>query len=108
MPCPVADFRIERLVRRAPASALPLSEDDRAYVLRHLDAIGEEFGCETRPPVPLEALPGKALVRHLGELRARLVPDSLPRRLAVGRLESLLRLVETAIALAGCDGRRSA
>lgn len=104
----VADFRIESLVRRAPSAPLALSEDDRAYVLRHLDAIGEEFDIDARPAAPLAILPAKALVRHLGELRAALVADTLARRLALGRLESVLRLVESAIALAGRGGRRSA
>lgn len=103
----IADFRIEKLIRRAPLAPLPLSDDDRAYVERHLDAVGLAFDIDVRPP-PLTMLPARALVRHLGRLRETLVPDTFDRRLALGRLESVLRLVESAIALMERGGRRSA
>lgn len=104
----VADIRIESLRRRAPLAPLALSQGDCDYVLRNLDVIGEAFEVDARPPAPLALIPARSLVQHLGHLRATLVADGLERRLARGRLESVLRLVETAVALLERGGRRSA
>lgn len=105
----VVNFRIERLARRAPTVPLALSDDDRDYVLRHLAVVGEAFGIRAIPDVKLTILPARAFVRHLGALRARCKPADLEQRLAFGRLESVLRVVESVvIVMAGRGSRRSA
>jgi hypothetical protein len=93
----VINFRIKRLAHRAPAVPLAISDDDRAYVLRHLDAVAEAFGVKAVPDVALSLLPANAFVRHLGDLHARCRAQDLEQRLALGRLESVLRLVESAV-----------
>lgn len=104
----VHDLRIEALARRAPEQPLKLSEDDRAYVLKHLAAVEEAFGIRAVPDVPLTLMPARAFVRHLAGLRAGLDPQGLEQRLALGRLESVFRLVASAIAVMGYQSRVSA
>lgn len=93
----VINFRIERLAHRAPAIPLAISDDDRAYVTRHLEAVAEAFGVKAVPDLSLALLPANCFVHHLGELLAQCRYQDLEQRLAYGRLESVLRLVESVV-----------
>jgi hypothetical protein len=103
----VVDFRTQSLIRRAPTAPLDLCADDRAYIDGYLAVVGEALGREARPRVPLTVLPARAFVAHLAELRATLNPHDFDQRLALGRLESVLRLVETAITVMEHRRRRA-
>lgn len=95
------DFAAERLVRRAPeARPLVLGEDDRAYVMRCLTGIEEAFGLHVVPDVPLDVLPGRALMRKLVSLRTELRPQTPEQREAWGRLSGAILLLDTACAFA--------
>lgn len=103
----VVDFRTQSLIRRAPLVPLDLCADDRAYIDGYLAVVGEALGREARPQVPLTMLPARSFVAHLAELRAILDPHDFDHRLALGRLESVFRLVETAIAVMEHRRRRA-
>lgn len=104
----IIDISHERLARRAPTYPLALDETDHAYILANLDEIGESFQCRARPDVSLSILPARSLVRYLIYLEQNLPPETLEQRLAIGRLESIFRLVATAIALSEAATRRTA
>src|SRR5512145_1487253 len=94
------DIRFERLARTADDRPLPLCAEDCDYVMRHLEAVGAAFGLRAVPDVALQYMTGRAIARHLARLRPLLMPQSLEQHLALGRLESVFRLVASAVRLA--------
>ena len=97
----IHDIRFERLSREAPDRPLALCPEDWAYVARHFDAVGEAFDVAASPAVPLSMLTGRALARHLARVRASVVAETLEQHLALGRLESVYRLLASVVRLAG-------
>lgn len=89
----------ERLVRRAPDHPLALSEEDQRYLLDGLAEVARVFGVAAVPEVPLDILPGRALMRRMVELRMSLRARDPEQREALGRLTSAILLVDTACAL---------
>ena len=100
MAASIAYLSDERLIRRAPAAPLPLSAEDQRYILNCLREVGRAFGQDVLPDIPLDHLPGQAVIRHLLELRRTLHPQSADQRSAHGGLISALLLADTARALA--------
>lgn len=100
----IHDIRFERLAREAADRPLALGAEDFIYLQRHLVAVGEAFGVAAVPDVSLACLSGRALTGHLARLRARLCPETLEQQLALGRLESVYRLLASAVRLAGRAG----
>lgn len=103
----IHDIRFERLAREAADRPLRLCAEDQATLLRHLRVVGESFGLRAAPDVPLDVMTARALVRHLARLRTRLEPSSLGQHLALGRLDSVFRLVASAVRLAAHSPRRT-
>ncbi|MGE5476239.1 MAG: hypothetical protein ACM3Q1_06265 [Bacteroidales bacterium] len=78
---------------------MPLCAEDRDYLLRHLRAVGEAFGVNAVPDVPLRVMPARALARHLARLRSTIQAECFEQELALGRLESVYRLLASATRL---------
>jgi len=95
----ITDLAAERLIRRAPDHPLALAEDDQRYLLGCLEEVGRVFGIATLPDLPLDALPGRALMRRLVDLRRTLRAADPEQRSALGRLAGAIQLVDTACAL---------
>lgn len=93
----IHDIRFEQLARTAPQSLLPWSASDISYLQQNLSSIGDSFGLRALPYLPLQSMNGQALARHLAQLRSRLCPQTPDQDLALGRLESVFRLVASAI-----------
>lgn len=104
----IHDIRFERLAREAADRPLPLCVEDQDYLLRNLRAVGDAFGLDATPDVPLDAMSGRALARHLARLRTWIEPQSLEQQLALGRLESVFRLLASAARLSELTPRRRA
>lgn len=104
----IHDIRFERLAREAADRPLPLCAEDLDYLHRHLTAVGEAFGLRAVPDVPLDLLSVRALARHVARLRSWIEPQTLEQQLALGRLESVFRLVASAARLAEMSPRRRA
>ncbi|MCR6630619.1 MAG: hypothetical protein NVV74_11535 [Magnetospirillum sp.] len=104
----IHDIRYERLAREAPDVPLAMGAEDQDYLLRHLHAVGEAFDVRAVPDTPLAAMSGRSLARHLARLRSWLDPQTLDQQLALGRLESVFRLVASAVRLSQLNPRRSA
>lgn len=104
----IHDIRFERLAREAPDSPLPLTDEDREYVARHLQAVADAFAVAAVPGVPLSLLSGRALATHLARLRVSLDPKDQDQALALGRLESVFRLVASAVRLSRLQSRQKA
>lgn len=104
----VHDIRFERLARQAPEhELLPLSPDDCGYVVTNLAAVGDAFGVNAVPQVPLSVLPARAIARHLAAVRSLLVPCGQEQDLALGRMESVFRLVASAVRISELRSRRT-
>lgn len=104
----IHDIRFERLARQAPErELLPLSPEDREYVVSNLAAVGDAFGVAAVPDVPLSVLPARAVARHLAAVRSLLVPCSQEQDLALGRMESVFRLVASAVRVIELRSRRT-
>lgn len=101
----IHDIRFERLAREAADRPLCLGAEDQDYLLRHLRAVGEAFAVAAVPAVPLRYMSGRGLARHLSRLRSWLAPCTLEQHLALGRLESVFRLLASAVRLADRGGR---
>lgn len=95
----VTDLAGERLIRRAPDHPLTFSDDDQRYLLGCLEEVGRVFHVAAEPELPLDMLPGRALMRRLVELRRSLRARDADQRSALGRLASAILLVDTACAL---------
>lgn len=104
----IHDIRFERLAREAVDRPLPLCAEDQDYLLRHLRAVGDTFGLQAAPDVPLNVMTVRAVARHLARLRTRIEPQNLEQQLALGRLESVFRLLASAARLAEMNPRRRA
>lgn len=104
----IHDIRFERLAREAVDRPLSLCAEDQEYLLRHLKAVGDAFGLRAVPDVPLDLLSGRALARHVARLRSWVEPQTLEQQLALGRLESVFRLLASAVRLAELSPRRRA
>jgi|AGTN01.1.fsa_nt_gi hypothetical protein len=105
----IHDIRFERLARQAPDhSPLPLSPEDRDYVLANLTAVGDAFGLRATPHAPLSDMTARGVVRHLAAVRTWLDPQTQEQVLALGRLESVYRLLASAVRVMELRSRRSA
>lgn len=105
----IHDIRFERLARQAPDNIpLPLSEDDQDYVIANLTAVGDVFHLAAVPGVSLGVIPAKAVAGHLAALRSRLHAENQEQQLALGRLESVFRLVASAVRVLEMRSRRTA
>lgn len=102
----IHDIRFERLAREAADQPLPLCAEDQDYLTRHLQAVGEAFGCRAVPDVSLRYLSGRTIVRHLARLRASVDAVTLEQHLALGRLESVFRLLASAVRLTKLSASR--
>lgn len=69
MDSPPIDFSGERLVRQAPDRVLPLEPADRDYIAAALADLHAAFPDRVPVPPPLGALPARALMRMLIDLR---------------------------------------
>lgn len=104
----IHDIRFERLVRQAPErDLLPLSTEDQNYVVANLAAVGDAFSVAAVPDAPLSRMPARAVARHLAVVRSLLVPCSQEQDLALGRMESVFRLVASAVRLIELRSRRT-
>lgn len=104
----VISLASERLVRRAPATPVPLTGADVEYIIETLKELEEAFAVTAVPVTPLHVLPGRVLMRHLIDLRGRLRPASLEQRLALGRLSGAILRLDTACAFVRArEDRRS-
>ena len=95
----ITDLTGERMIRRAPDHPLPLSADDRAYLLSCLEEVERVFGIRALPEVQLTVLPGRTLMRRLIDLRRTLRARDAEQRTAFGRLAGAISLVDTACGL---------
>lgn len=97
----VVDFSGERLVRLAPERPIALEPADRDYILAALSALGAAFPGQVPPPPPLGALPARAVMRLLVDLR-RLRPaePTAEQRSALGALAGAISLFHNACAFA--------
>ncbi len=103
----IHDIRFERLAREAADRPLPLCAEDLDYLTRHLQAVGAAFGCRAVPDVPLRYLGGRTIARHLARLRASVQVVTFEQQLALGRLESVFRLIASATRLSHLAADRS-
>lgn len=103
----IHDIRFERLAREAADSPLTLCAEDQDYLLRHLQAVGEAFDMRAVPDVPLHLMTVRGLARHVAQLRSWIDPCTLEQQLALGRLESVFRLLASAARLARLPRRRA-
>jgi len=99
MAAAVTDLATQRLIQRAPDHALALAAEDQAYLLGCLREIEAAFAVSAVPALPLDRLPGRALMRQLVGLRRTLRARDDDQRRALGRLASAILLVDTACAL---------
>lgn len=102
----IHDIRFERLARQAADKPLCLCREDEDYILRHLAAVGAAFALRAAPDVPLNVMSGRALTRHVARLRSWLEPATLEQQLALGRLESVYRMLASAVRLQALSPRR--
>lgn len=103
----IHDIRFERLAREAADQPLPLCAEDQDYLTRHLEAVGEAFACRAVPDVALRYLSGRTIARHLARLRASVQAETFEQHLALGRLESVFRLIASAARLTQLAADRS-
>jgi len=94
MDSPPIDFSGERLVRLAPDRILPLEPADRDYIVTALTALRDAFPDRVPVPPPLSALPARALMRMLVDLR-RLVAVTPEQIEAKGRLAGAIGVLQT-------------
>jgi len=94
MDSPPIDFSGERLVRLAPDRVLPLEPADHDYIVTALTALHDAFPGEAPAPPPLGALPARALMRLLIDLR-RLRAASPEQIEAKGRLAGAIGVLQT-------------
>jgi len=94
MDSPPIDFSGERLVRLAPDRVLPLEPADRDYITTALAALHDAFPGQAPAPPPLGALPARALMRMLIDLR-RLRATSPEQIEAKGRLAGAIGVLQT-------------
>lgn len=104
----IHDIRFERLAREAPDRPLSLCAEDQDYLRRHLEAVGAAFDLRAIPDAPLNLLSVRSLAEHLARLRSWIDPQTLEQQLALGRLESVFRLLASAARLAEFNPRRRA
>lgn len=104
----IHDIRFERLAREAADRPFSLCAEDRDYLLRQLRAVGDAFDLRATPDAPLEVMTLRALTRHVARLRSWIEPQSLEQQLALGRLESVFRLLASAVRLSALTPRRRA
>ena len=97
----VVDFSGERLVRLAPERPIALEPADRDYILAALSALGAAFPGQVASPPPLGALPARAVMRLLVDLRRlRPVEPTAEQRTALGALAGAISLFHNACAFA--------
>ena len=97
---PLTDLAAERLVRKAPNQIVTLTPADSDYIRTGLTAVESAFGISALPAIPLDLLPGRALMRLLVDLRARLRPKTPEEREAWGRLAGAILILDTACSFA--------
>lgn len=90
------DLAGERLVRKTPDRVLPLGQGDLDYIQAGLEAIRDAFGADSLPGLPLDRMPGRALMRWLVGLRAGLRPRGPEQSEAWGRLAGAILIVDNA------------
>jgi len=97
----LVDFSGERLVRMAPEWAIPLEPADRDYLAATFTVLRETFPGQVPATPPLGALPARALMRLLIDLRRLRPADPSPeQRSALGTLASAISLFHNACAFA--------
>lgn len=94
MDSPLIDFSGERLVRQAPDWVLELAPADRDYIAAALDSLRAAFPGRVPAPPPLGALPARALMRMLVDLR-RLRAATPEQIEAKGRLAGAIGVLHT-------------
>lgn len=97
----LVDFSGERLVRQAPDWVIPLEPADRDYLTAAVAALREVFPGQVPPLPPFGAIPARAVMRMLIDLR-RLRPaePTAEQRTALGALASAISLFHNACAFA--------
>jgi len=100
MGSPPTDLAGERLVRKAPNQIVALDPTDRDYIRDALAAVEEAFSVAALPDIPIELMPGRALMRLLVDLRGVLRPASSEQSEAWGKLAGAILILDTACSFA--------
>jgi hypothetical protein len=84
-----------RMVRRAPDCPLPLSPEDRNYILSCVQDVEQSFSVAADSGGATTVLSARALVKQLIEWWRTLEPETEAQRDAYGRMPGAIRLIDT-------------